>query len=176
MKRATTLIAALVLFSAASASAASKDEDAIKARVAEFSALFSKGDAKALSAFWTDDGTLVNPVGIKGKGPAEIEKVIAGDLATILKDTQMEMTLVGYRAVGKDAAWVDLEHSVTGAKAPDGKALPPLTIHVPSLLVKKGKTWMIAEARPYAYLPPPPAPVAAKPAAAPTAPAAPAKK
>ena len=30
----------------------------------------------------------------------------------------MEMTVVGYRAAGKDAAWVELEHSVTGAKAP----------------------------------------------------------
>src|SRR5256885_7576542 len=51
-----------------------------------------------------------------------------------------------YRAVGKDAAWVELEHSVNGAKAPDGKAMPPLTFHVPALLVKKGKNWMIAEA------------------------------
>ena len=191
MKRATTLIAALVLFYAASASAAAvKDEDAIKARVAEFIALFNKGDAKAVAAFWTDDGTLVNPVGIKGKGPAEIEKIVATDSATILKDTKMEMTVVGYRAAGKDAAWVELEHSVTGAKGPDGKAMPPLTFHVPALLVKKGKTWMIAEARPYAYLPAPPppataaaaaakpvaAPVAVKPAAAPMAPAAPAKK
>jgi hypothetical protein len=39
----------------------------------------------------------------------------------------------------------------------DGKAMPPMTFHVPCLMVKKGKTWMIAEARPYAYLPPPPA-------------------
>ena len=52
MKRVTTLIAGLVLLFAASAQAAgSKDEDAIKARVAEFSALFGKGDAKALAAF-----------------------------------------------------------------------------------------------------------------------------
>ena len=188
MKPATTLIAALVLFSAASANAAaSKDEDAIKARVAEFIAVFNKGDAKATAAFWTEDGTLVNPAGVKGKGPAEIEKIIATDSATILKDTKMEMTVVGYRAAGKDAAWVELEHSVNGAKGPDGKALPPLTFHVPALLVKKGKTWMIAEARPYAYLPAPPAPAAAaakpaaapvavKPAPAPAAPAAPAKK
>jgi len=194
MKHVTTLIAGLVLLFAASAQAAgSKDEDAVKARVAEFSALFDKGDAKALSAFFADDGTLVNPVGVKGKGPAEIEKIIAADISTILKDTKMALTVVQFRAVGKDAAWVELEHSVNGAKAPDGKPLPPMTFHVPALLVKKGKNWMIAEARPYAYLPPPPAPVAAagaKPAApsapvaakpatppaAPAAPAAPAKK
>ena len=99
---------------------------------------------------------------MKGKGPAEIEKIIATDIATILKDTKMELTVVQYRAVGKDAAWVELEHSVNGAKSPDGKPLPPMTFHVPALLVKKGKNWMIEEARPYAYLPPPPAPVAAQ--------------
>lgn len=144
----------------AAAAAASKDEDAIKARVAEFIDLFNKGDAKAMSAFWLEDGSLVNPAGIAGKGPAEIEKVIAADLATILKDTKMEMKVVGYRAVGKDAAWVELEHTVTGAKGPDGKPMPPMTFHVPCLMVKKGKVWMNAEARPYAYLPPMPKPAA----------------
>ena len=134
----------------------SKDEDAVKARVAEFIDVFNKGDAKALAAFWVEDGSLVNPVGTTGKGPAEIEKVIAADMATILKDTKMEMKVAQFRAVGKDAAWVELEHTVTGAKGPDGKPMPPLTFHVPALMEKKGKSWMIAEARPYAYLPPPP--------------------
>ena len=45
---------------------------------------------------------------------------------------------------------------MTGAKGPDGKAMPTMTFHVPALMVKKGKEWMIAEARPYAYLPTPP--------------------
>jgi uncharacterized protein (TIGR02246 family) len=170
------LLAALMLTVSVPAFAAApkeKDEDAIKARVVEFIALFNKGDAKAMSAFFSDDATLVNPAGVSGKGPAEIEKVIATDLATILKGTTMEMKVVSYRAVGKDAAFVELEHTVNGAKAPDGKAMPPITFHVPALLVKKGKTWMIAEARPYAYLPPPPAPPTA---AAAKMPAAPAKK
>lgn len=172
-----TLIAALVLGTAAPAFAApNKEEDAIKARVADFFAAFGKGDAKAAAAFWLEDGTLVNPVGVAGKGPAEIEKIIATDLVTILKDTKMEMKVVGFRAAGKDAAWVELEHSVAGAHMPDGKALPPLTFHVPALLVKKGKTWMIAEARPYAYLPPPPPPMAAKAPAPAVPPAAPAAK
>jgi uncharacterized protein (TIGR02246 family) len=155
------MAAALALVTATSAigsiaQAASKDEDAIKARVAEFIALFNKGDAKAVSAFWVEDGSLVNPAGVVGKGPAGVEKVIAADLATILKGAKMEMTVVGFRAAGKDAAWVELEHSINGATMPDGKAMPPMTFHVPALMVKKGKTWMIAEARPYAYLPPPP--------------------
>jgi uncharacterized protein (TIGR02246 family) len=152
-----TFVAALIITTTVPALATSKDEDAIKARVVDFIALFNKGDAKAMSDFWLEDGTIVNPIGTAGKGRAEVEKVIAGDLGTILKDTKMEMKVVGFRPAGKDAAWVELEHSVVGAKSPDGKALPPMTFHVPCLLVKKGKNWMIAEARPYAYLTPPPA-------------------
>ncbi len=161
---ALTAVASLVVIALAAAppaQAASRDEDAVKARVAEFIALFNKGDAKGLAAFWTEDGSLVNPVGQKGTGPAGVEKVIAADLATILKDTKMEMKVVQFRAVGKDSAWIELEHSVTGARGPDGKPMPTLTFHVPCLMAKKGKTWMIEEARPYAYLPPPPAPAAA---------------
>ncbi len=176
MKRAVkSMIAALILATFASLSyvtparAASKEEDAVKARVAEFIAAFNKGDAKAAATFFTDDAMLVNPAGISGKGNAEVEKVLAGDSATILKDTKMEMKVVEFRAIGKDAAWVELEHTVMGAKGPDGKALPTLTFHVPTLMVKKGKNWQVAEARPYAYLPPPPAPTA--PALAPAAPA-----
>jgi uncharacterized protein (TIGR02246 family) len=162
-----TLVATLVfavMLPALSAFAAGKekDEDAIKARVAEFVAVFNKGDAKAATAFFADDATLVNPIGKSGKGSAEIEKVITEDLATILKGTTSEMKVANYRAVGKDAAFVDLEQTVTGVKAPDGKPLPPVTFHVPALLIKKGKVWLIAEARPYAYLPPPPPPPAFK--------------
>jgi uncharacterized protein (TIGR02246 family) len=151
-----TLLAALVLFTASTATAAPKDEDAIKARVAEFIAVFNKGDAKAVTAFFADDATLVNPAGVKATGHAEIEKVIATDSSTILKGAQMEMKVVQFRSVGKDTAWIELEHTVTGAKTPDGKTMN-VTFHVPALMVKKGKNWLIAEARPYAYLPPPPA-------------------
>ena len=177
MSRKTVSTAVLAAFAALSvtvvagrAAAASKDEDAIKARVAEFIATFNKGDAKALSGFFADDATLVNPIGMRGKGQAEIEKIIANDVSTFLKDTKMEMTVTQFRPVGKDAAWIEIDHSVTGAKSPDGKPMPPIAFHVPCLMVKKGKTWMIAEARPYAYLPPPPAPKTAM-APAGTAPA-----
>lgn len=158
-----TLLAALLLFSVAttSAHAASKEEDALKGRVAEFIALFNKGDAKAMTAYFADDATLVNPVGVKGTGSAEVEKILANDMATILKGATMEMKVVQFRAVGKDSAWVELEHTVTGAKTPDGKTLNA-TFHVPCLFVKKNKKWVVAEARPYAYLPAPPAAHAAK--------------
>jgi uncharacterized protein (TIGR02246 family) len=156
------LVSVLLLLTAVPALGASRDEEAIKARVADFIATFNRGDAKTLSTFWVEDGTLVNPMGMTGKGPAEIEKVLASDIGGILKGTTMEMSVVAYRAVGKDAAFIELEHKVTGAKSPDGHALPPVTFHVPCLMLKQGKVWKIADSRPYAYLPPPPSGLAKK--------------
>lgn len=137
------------------AAATSKDEDAIKARVAAFVGLFNDHDAKSMSAFWIPDGSLVNPAGLAGKGPAEIEKVILSDLATVLRETKMTMQVVGYRPIGKDAAWVEVDQAVSGIKGAEGKPMPTVTFHVPLLMVKRGQVWMIAEARPYAYLAPP---------------------
>jgi uncharacterized protein (TIGR02246 family) len=155
-----TLVTALILTASIPALAAPPKEtaeDAIKARVAEVSAAFNKGDTKVFAAMCTDDATLINPVGKTAKGPAEIEKLVGDDLATFLKGTTSEFKLASTRLIGKDAAFIDLDQTVTGAKSPDGKTLPPLTFHVPVLLLKKGKVWSIAELRPYAYLPIPPA-------------------
>ena len=52
---------------------------------------FNKKDAKAFTALWADDGTLINPGGVVGKGKAEIEKVVGEDMKTILKDTKTNM-------------------------------------------------------------------------------------
>src|SRR5690242_19971009 len=100
-----TLVAALVLFSSSVALAAPKqsDEDAIKARVSDFIAAFNKGDAKGMTAFFADDATLVNPAGMKGTGPAEIEKIISKDIATFLHDAKMDMKVVQFRGIDKNA-------------------------------------------------------------------------
>jgi uncharacterized protein (TIGR02246 family) len=156
----TTFVTALILTASSAALAApakESSEDAVKTRVAEFATAFNKADAKVLAAMFTDDATLINPAGKTAKGPAEIEKLAAEDLATFLKGTTSELKVTAFRAIGKDAAFIDVDQTVTGAKGPDGKALPPLPFHAVALLLKKGKVWTIAELRPHAYLPPPPA-------------------
>ncbi len=156
MRTLFTVLALLTISTTSTTTwAGPKDEEAIKARVAEFIGVFNKGDAKAAAAYFAEDATLVNPVGMRGTGRAEVEKIIGADIATILKGTQMEMKVVSVRMAGKDAAFVELEHSVKGMMGPGGKAMD-MTFHVPALMVKKGKDWFVAEARPYAYLPPPP--------------------
>jgi uncharacterized protein (TIGR02246 family) len=59
------------------ASAASSDEQ-VRAAYAAWDAAFGKSDAKAISAFYTDDALLLPPSHDILKGPAAIEKFFAG--------------------------------------------------------------------------------------------------
>ena len=65
------------------------------------------------------------------------------------------------RRVG-DALFSDLTHTAENATLPDG-TMGTLKAHVVALLVKKGKGWAIAEARPYLFLPASPPRAAAMP-------------
>jgi uncharacterized protein (TIGR02246 family) len=50
-----------------------KVAEALKARAEEFTKAFDKGDAKALAAFWTEDGDYVDQAGHTLKGRKAIE-------------------------------------------------------------------------------------------------------
>ena len=155
-----SLLAGGLVLSLAMPVFAAGEEDAIKARGAEFNAAWAKNDAKALAAFWTEDGTVVNPAGKNGKGRAEIEKVIAEDLSTFLKGAKFNFTVTSVRMLKPDVAFIDATHEVMGLKGPDGKDMPPLALHVVASAILKDKKWMWVDARPYAFVPPPPAPPA----------------
>jgi uncharacterized protein (TIGR02246 family) len=149
-----TLVALLALLAASPARAASPEEEAVRRRVAELSALFDKGDARAMASLFTEDATLVNIVGLKGSGRQEIEKLLERIAAPFTKGgMKSELKVAHIRLVGKEAAWVDVEHNFTGKvfdRPMDG------TLRVPCLFAKHGATWLLAEARWYTYAPTPP--------------------
>jgi uncharacterized protein (TIGR02246 family) len=121
---------------------------------------FNRSDARAFSALWADDGQLINPAGVSGKGRSEIEKIAADDMSTILKGGKSKFTVQSVRQISPDAIWVDAAHDITGLKSPDGK--DSMHLHVIGLMVQKSGQWWIAEARPYAFLPPPNPPSGAR--------------
>lgn len=157
------------------AKAGAKDEDAIKAVVAEFGTAWGKHDPKAMTALYADDATILNPWGRVAKGKAEVEKLFTDEhvgASAPLKDTTWTATIPMWRALGANFAFADLDADMTGMKAPDGKAMSGKH-HLALVLAKKGNKWAIADARAY-FLAPAAPPPAAKPAAAPAA--TPAKK
>lgn len=116
---------------------------------------FNAGDAKALAALCSDDATLINPAGVAGHGKAEVEKVAAADMATIVKGTQSKISVESVHLISAKAWFVDATHNVTGAKKPDGTDAGPMAFHVVFLIQQVGKDWKISEARPYLFLAPP---------------------
>jgi uncharacterized protein (TIGR02246 family) len=130
---------------------------------------FNKGDPKAFMALWGDDGKLINPAGMVGEGKAGVEKVVTQDLNTILKGSTSKFTVESVRQITPNNLWVDCTHHIAGGHTPDGKTAD-LNLHAVILMTKKKDKWVAVEARPYAFLPPPP-PAGAMPPGAPTMPA-----
>jgi ketosteroid isomerase-like protein len=77
MRRTAMLTLSVGLLAPAMASAASSDEQ-IRAAYAAWDAAFEKSDAKAISAFYTNDALFLPPSHDILRGPAAVEKFFAG--------------------------------------------------------------------------------------------------
>ena len=136
-------IAALVVTVALPAFAGKTGSDAkadVQAAFDKVAAAINAHDAKAFVVLWVDDGEIINPAGISGKGKDGIEKVITGDMDTILKGTKSSFTVDSVRKIG-DALFSDVTHTAENATMHNGK-IGTLKAHVVALLVKKGKALM----------------------------------
>jgi hypothetical protein len=59
------------------------------------------------------------------------------------------------RDIGNDCALLDLDHELQNITKPDGST-GSMKLHVVILAKKAGDRWQWLDARPYAFLPPPP--------------------
>ena len=113
-------------------------------------------DVKTMGSFWTDDATLINPMGRVAHGRAEIEKLLADEQTTVFKSStakvvEFEVT----RSLGPTMVFCDGEMTVDGAQGPDGSAIPQMKMHLAVIMERKGDRWKFAEARPYSFARPP---------------------
>lgn len=132
-----------------------KIDPSITATVARFTEVFNRQDPKEVASFWASDGTLVSPSGIRGDGRAGVEKVYAQDVEMFLKGTTSSFRVESARMLKGGYALLDLQHEIQNARLPDGKT-GTMQLHNVMLVRKSGKTWEFLDARPYAFLPPPP--------------------
>jgi uncharacterized protein (TIGR02246 family) len=130
-------------------------EPSLEAALRKFNELFNKADPKQVAACWAEDGTLLSPAGEKGKGRSGVEAVYRHDRDTILAGTTSRFTIQSARRLGADFALLDLEHDLRNARMPDGST-GPMKLHTVILAKRSGATWQWLDARPYAFVPPPP--------------------
>lgn len=150
------LILGLVLLAPAVSSAA-PPTDEVNAVLKSLGDAFNKGDAKAAAALFTDDCDLISPFGVPGKGRAGAEKVIAADIAGPLKGGTHTFTTENVRELAPNVMLVDATHEVQNMTGPDGKKMTG-KLHVVLVMVRgKDKKLQVAAARPYMFMPPPPA-------------------
>ena len=124
------------------------DEAALKKRAEAFIAAFDKGDAKAVAAFWTEDGDYVDETGRQMKGRAEIEKAFTEFFAEN-KGLKVQIHTESLRFVTPDVA---VEDGVTSVAEPDGG--PPSRTRYTVVHVKKDGQWLLSSVRDAPYAPP----------------------
>ena len=131
------------------------DEGITKAEEGFFAA-WNRHDVPAMIAFWADDATLINPMGRAAHGRAEVEKLLDDEQTTVFKNTKVSVSdFTITRSLGSGVAFCDGELTVDGAVGPDGAALPQMKVHLAMLMQKQGARWVVADARPCVYPPPP---------------------
>jgi uncharacterized protein (TIGR02246 family) len=161
MRKMRMTLVALVLSSGVALAEGPKVDPSLAASLKKFNEAFNRFDPKEVASFWAEDGTLVSPVGERGKGRAEVAKVYARDIEMILKGTTTAFRIDSVRQLKGDLALLDLDHEIQNARMPDGSA-GTMKLHVVILARKKGAEWQWLDTRPYAFLKPPPAAPAGK--------------
>lgn len=119
------------------------------AKTAEaFVAAFQAGDAKAVAAFWTDDGDFVDIGGRVIKGRPAIEADFA-DLFRQNKGLKVHIHIEQVRFPSADTA---IEDGVSSVHGPAGTL--PNRAKYTNILVKKDGKWLLSSVREAAYTPP----------------------
>lgn len=140
-----TLLSAPTLWSAPEKN---PEEDALHKQAEAFVAAFNKGDAKALAAFWTADGDLVDPEGRHFKGRKAIESAYEKYFAGT-KGARLYIQITSLRVVRPDLA---LEDGTTEVVSAQGG--PPSAARYSNVYVKKGGQWYLESVREAIAVPP----------------------
>jgi uncharacterized protein (TIGR02246 family) len=127
-----------------------QDIDAILAETQAFTAAMNDGDARRAASFYTEDGTRVGAFGDSQHGREEIEAAYERLLTQVMPGARLTQGRGEVRMLAADlAVW---EGSLEIA-LPDGR--PPLRGHVVQVMKKVGGRWLILEAHPKLFPPPP---------------------
>lgn len=123
------------------------EEKALHKRAEAFVATFNKGDAKALAAFFTADGDIVDPEGQHIKGRKAIEDVYRKYFGEV-KGARLSIHITSVRLVRPDLAFED---GVTEVLRPDG---PPSAARYTAIYVKNDGEWYLESVREAIAVPP----------------------
>jgi uncharacterized protein (TIGR02246 family) len=126
------------------------EADAIIAAIESFSEAWSKGDAKAAASFFTEDGVRVDASGDVQHGRAELESAYDKLLHGRFAGAKVRQERGTVRMLTTDLA---LWQGTMEIVPPQG---PPIKGYVVQVMRKVAGKWMVLEAHPKLFPPPPP--------------------
>jgi uncharacterized protein (TIGR02246 family) len=118
-----------------------EDDAAIRKGAEAFLKAFEKGDAKAVAAFWTEEGEYISDDGTTVRGRAAIEAAYAKSFAK-KKNVKLNITIESIRFPSKDTA---IEEGY--AKLYKGDSDMPTSSRYSVLHVRDGGKWLMAVLR-----------------------------
>lgn len=122
--------------------------DSVSAFYDKLAAAWSANDGTAFAAFFTEDGSLINPFGERADGRQALTAMYSEYFGGMLKGTTTSISLTRTRPAGPDHVLADAEQTIYTS---DGDVL--MALHVVSLLRRDGNDWRLADSRPYIVSP-----------------------
>jgi len=121
-------------------------EESVAAFHEKLAASWRDNDGAAFAAFFTEDGSLINPFGERADGRDALRAMYSEYFGGMLKGTTTSISLTHLRLVGSDHAFADAEQTIYSA---DGDVV--FALHVVNLLRRDGDGWRLVHSRPYAF-------------------------
>jgi uncharacterized protein (TIGR02246 family) len=119
-----------------------------------FEDAWNRHDPDAMAAVFADDAVLINPSGRVARGRSDIARLFDDEHQGPLKGTRVSQRLTGARQVAPGLVFLDEDVTISGARSPDGQALPDQHVHGAMLVARQqGGRWQVIEGRPYAMTP-----------------------
>jgi uncharacterized protein (TIGR02246 family) len=137
------VLAALALAAPPGGSAATPaDQSAIREVQARQADAWNRHDARAYAALFTPDGDVVNVVGWRWKGRAEIEGKLSAAFAFVFRDSVLTITGTDVRFPAPGLAVAHVRWTMRGARTPPGMPEPREGIQT-QVLRKVAGRWLI---------------------------------
>jgi len=129
-----------------------KDEMAIRALEEAYDSAWNAADVTSLVAALTPDVVVVNPMGKRAQGQAEVGRVLGEFLRGPGKGSRHKSVVLGIEFIGDDVAVVDGEATLEGTTGISDASATPFVHRFTDVVVKRGGMWKVAHVRAYIFL------------------------
>ena len=129
-----------------------KDQVAIRELEEAYDSAWNAGDVRSLVDAFTPDAVVVNPMGQRAHGQAEISRVLAAFLSGPASGSRHKSVVLGIEFITDDVALVDGEATLDGMMGTGETTAAPLVHRFTDVVVKRGGAWKIAHVRAYIFM------------------------